>query len=119
MYLNEQVVGHFLLFNVPSADLAYSCDVLETAPVSPFLVYLFQLVAKQTVLFNNCDLGESTTRQVYKCFSKPEHEKKPQTFRAHLAKPSCVGEHPLTLSHQLLTEYVLINWHEADHLNPC
>lgn len=58
LYLNQQVVGHFLLFNVPSADLAHSCDILETAVVSPFLACLFKLAAKQTVLFNHCDLGE-------------------------------------------------------------
>lgn len=44
---------------------------------------------------------------------------KPKTFRSQLSKPSCVGEHLGMWSHQLFTEYVLINWHEADCLNPC
>lgn len=58
VYLNQQVVGHLLLSNVPSADLAHSCDVVEAAPVSSFLACLFELAAKQTVLFNHCELRE-------------------------------------------------------------
>lgn len=69
--LHQQVVFHFLLFNVPSADLAHSCAVLETAPVPPFLPCLFKLAAQQTVLFNHCDLDEEFYISV-SLFSKPK-----------------------------------------------
>lgn len=56
VYLN--VVGQNQSLEFCFTWKARSCGVLETGPVSPFLVCVFKLAAKKPVFFNRYDLCE-------------------------------------------------------------